>query len=77
MDTLEAIQTRRSIRSYKPDDIPDDVLAKLLEAMRQAPSAGNSQPWKFIVVRDKVTRSKVAAACRFRTLEGKPICTPI
>jgi len=34
VDTLEAIQTRRSIRSYKPDDIPDDVLAKLLEAVR-------------------------------------------
>mgnify|MGYP006309477731 CR=1 FL=1 len=39
--------------------------------MRLTPSAGNSQPWIFIVVRDEVTRSKVAECCQFRTLEGK------
>ena len=71
MDTMQAIRQRRSIRSFKPDDIPDDVLARLLEAMRLAPSAGNSQPWKFIVVRDKTTRSQVVTACKFRTGEGK------
>jgi len=73
MDTQETIRRRRSIRRYKPNDIPDDALNRLLEAMRLAPSAGNSQPWKFIVVRDEATRSKVVECCQFRTLEGKRI----
>jgi nitroreductase len=71
MDTLEAIRTRRSIRRYKHDDIPDDILMKLLEAMRLAPSGKNCQPWKFIVVRDKAMKSKVAAACQYRTAKGQ------
>jgi nitroreductase len=71
MDVLEAIQKRRSVRHYKPDDIPDNVLGRLLNAMRLAPSGKNSQPWKFIVVRDKATKSKVAAACNWKTADGK------
>ena len=70
MDTMEAIRKRRSIRRFKPDDIPDDVLAKLLEAARLAPSGKNCQPWKFIVVRDKATKAKVAKACQWRTSSG-------
>jgi nitroreductase len=73
VDTLEAIRTRRSIRRYKPDDIPDDVLMRLLEAMRLAPSGKNCQPWKFIVVKDEATKSKVASACQYRTAKGKLI----
>lgn len=63
MDVMDAIKKRRSIRNYKPDDIPENVLNKLLNAMRLAPSGKNRQPWKFIVVRDKVTKTKLAAAC--------------
>jgi nitroreductase len=70
MDALEAIQKRRSIRHYKPDDIPEDVLERLLNAMRLAPSGKNCQPWKFIVVRDKAIKSKVAAACNWRRADG-------
>jgi len=71
MDVMEAIQKRRSIRRYKSDDIPDDVLDRLLNAMRLAPSAKNRQPWKFVVVRDRTIKSKVAAACSWRTADGK------
>ena len=63
MDVMDAIRQRRSIRSYKPDEIPEDVLAKLLEALRLAPSGANFQPRKFIVVRDRATKTKLAAAC--------------
>jgi len=73
MDVMEAIQKRRSIRHYKPDDIPDEVLDRLLNAMRLAPSGKNTQPWKFVVVRDKTTKSKVAAACNWKTADGKLI----
>lgn len=65
MEVLDAIRRRRSIRNYKPDPIPKDVLDKLLEALRLAPSAGNRQPYKFIIVQDEETRKKLAAACRW------------
>lgn len=51
MNVMEAIQTRRSIRSYKSDPIPAEVLNKVLECARIAPSAGNRQPRKFVVAR--------------------------
>jgi nitroreductase len=50
METLEAILTRRSIREYTSQTIPDGLVQELLEAAMQAPSAGNQQPWHFIIV---------------------------
>lgn len=70
MQVLDAIRRRRSIRDYKPDPIPQAVLDKLLEALRLAPSAGNRQPYKFIIVQDEETRKKLAAACRWSP--GRP-----
>ena len=67
MDTLEAILSRRSVRKYKPDPIPDEHLAQILEAGRQAPSGGNRQPWHFIVVKDPAVRQAVAQACNKQT----------
>jgi len=62
MDILEVIQTRRSIRKYKPEPISEDEINKILEAGRWAPSAGNSQPWKFIVIKSKEIRKDLADA---------------
>lgn len=62
MDVYEAIRTRQSIRRYKPDEVPDDVLNRVLNAMRLAPSAGNLQPWRFVVVKDAATREQLAKA---------------
>jgi len=60
MDLLTAIRLRRDIRSYyKPDPIPDNVLAKILAAAHMAPSVGYSQPWNFIVIRDKEIKRKI------------------
>jgi len=64
LEMLDTIRRRRSIRNYKSDPIPKDVLDKLLEALRLAPSAGNRQPYKFIFVQDEEIRKKLAAACR-------------
>ena len=60
MDLYDVIRTRRSVRSYKGDAIPANVLHRVLDAARMAPSANNTQPWKFIVVKDPATRKKVA-----------------
>ncbi len=70
MDVLEAIQKRRSIRSYKPDRIPDEILGKLLNAMRLAPSGGNRQPYRFVIVQDNEMKAQLAAACRWNP--GRP-----
>jgi nitroreductase len=51
-DLLELMKTRRSIRRYQDKDVPDELLEKIMEAGRWAPSGDNGQPWRFIVVRD-------------------------
>ncbi len=48
----EAINQRRSVRKFKPDPVPDEIIDQMLEAARLAPSATNRQPWRFQVVRD-------------------------
>lgn len=62
MDVSNAIQARCSIRGYKDKEIPEAVLNKILEAARLAPSAGNRQEWKFVVVRDIERRQALALA---------------
>jgi nitroreductase len=53
MDTFEAILTRRSIRKYENKPISDDQIKELLNAAMSAPSAGNQQPWHFVIMDDK------------------------
>lgn len=53
MEALKAILTRKSIRAFLDKEIPKDVIKKILEAGVQAPSGGNRQPWRFIVVTDR------------------------
>jgi len=62
MDLFEAIEKRRSIRSYKPDTIPSEHLKKILEAARLAPSGKNRQPWRFVVVKEPDRKKKLAKA---------------
>jgi nitroreductase len=62
MDLFEAIEKRRSIRKFKPHPIPQEDLKKILEAGRLAPSGGNRQPWRFIVVKNAETKKALAAA---------------
>lgn len=52
MSFLDVIFRRRSIRCYKSESVPDEVLNNVLEAGRLAPSADNAQPWHFIVITD-------------------------
>jgi len=62
MDVFQVIKTRRSVRAYSDAPVPEDSLKKILEAARLAPSAHNSQEYKFIVVRDKEKRKAIAKA---------------
>ncbi len=63
METLQAIFERRSVRQYRPDPIPPAHLRQILEAARQAPSAGNRQPLHFVVVGSQEQKQRLAQAC--------------
>jgi nitroreductase len=64
MTILQAIKTRRSVRAFSAKPIPDDVMQRLRDSLRFAPSACNIQPWKFILVTDAELRRKLAVASR-------------
>ena len=57
---IELLKSRRSIRAYKPDPIPNEYIQKIIEAARWAPSGGNSQPWEFIVIQKKELKDRIA-----------------
>ena len=56
----ELVNERRAIRKYKQFDIPDEDIKKILDAARLAPSAENSQPWRFIIVKDQKSKDLLA-----------------
>lgn len=60
MEVFEAIQKRRSVRKYLDKEVPMELILKVLEAGRLAPSAHNSQPWHYIIVTDSDKRKKIA-----------------
>lgn len=63
METLAAITLRRSIRKYRDIPVEFEKVGHILNAARLAPSAGNIQDWKFILVTEEDTRKKIAEAC--------------
>ena len=63
-DIIDVITSRKSIRRYKPDLVPDHMIDKILEAARWAPTGENYQPWRFIVIRDPETKNKIGDLSR-------------
>ncbi|MFH1591038.1 MAG: nitroreductase family protein [archaeon] len=63
MDALDCIRTRRSIRKYTPRAIAMDIVGHILDAGRMAPTAGNLQNYKVILVKSKAKRAAIADAC--------------
>ena len=60
-DLFEIIQTTRSMRRLKPDPVPNELIRKILEAGVCAPSGGNMQRWRFLVIRDAKIKETVGA----------------
>jgi nitroreductase len=77
MDVIEAIKTRRSIRKFKEDMVPDELLSKIVNAARWAPSADNAQPWVFIIIKNRELKENIQSflcdrALRYiESVEGK------
>ena len=74
MDVSEAIRKRRSIRKFKLDPIPEEKIRLLLESARLAPSGTNTQPWRFIVIKDNDTKKKLQEAAHNQRHIG---CAPV
>jgi len=68
---LSLVEDRRSCRRFRPDPVPGAVVEKILEAGRHAPSAGNSQPWEFVVVEDPETKRKMSRSIVLLYKEAK------
>lgn len=65
MEILEAILTRRSIRKFKDTPVPTELVEKILQAGMIAPSAGNQQPWQFIVIQDRQIMEQIPKICPY------------
>ncbi|MBF0107075.1 MAG: nitroreductase family protein [Deltaproteobacteria bacterium] len=63
------LQTRRSIRSFKPDAITDNELLELIEMAVSAPSAGNRQPWLFFIIKNRAVIGRMAEVIRLKSDE--------
>ena len=74
LNVWEAIEARRSIRKFSSDEVPQEMIDQMLEAARLAPSGGNVQPWRFMVVRDPDLKQKLREVCmEQRFIEEVPV----
>ena len=74
MDVFEAINGRRSVRAYSSEEVSEEDVERLVEAARLAPSAGNIQPWEFVIVTNAETKRRLAdAALRQTFIEEAPV----
>ena len=64
MDVYEALYTTRAMRRVKPDPVPDEVQARILDAAIRAPSGGNQQTWAFMLVDDPEVKAKLGPVYR-------------
>ena len=55
MDVYQCLRSRRTVREYKPDPIPQELVRRILQAGRWAPSSSNTQKWHFVVIQDRDT----------------------
>ncbi|VVB85018.1 Coenzyme F420:L-glutamate ligase [uncultured archaeon] len=65
MDVSEAIRKRSTVRQFRNGSLPDDVLDRIFEAARWAPSPFNTQPWEFVIIRDKETLRAISKYARY------------
>lgn len=73
MSLVDVILSRRSIRRFEQKEIPKDILDKILEAGRQAPSAANRQPWHFIVLTDNQIKGELSKWLFTRHIKNSPV----
>ncbi len=63
-ELIDLFKERRSTRAFKPDDVPDEYVDRIIEAGRWAPSGFNQQPWEFVVVKDPALKDGIVQICK-------------
>ena len=78
MEVYECVQTRRTVRNFKPDPLPEELVFRIVQAGRWAPSSSNSQPWHFIVVQNRDTLTALGEiATQGRFISQAPLAIAI
>jgi nitroreductase len=78
MEALEAIKTRRSVRSFTTKPVPNEIIEEIVDGARLAPSANNVQPWEFVVATEQTTREKIARATDYgKFIADAPVCIAV
>ena len=78
MDVYQAIKSRRTVRDYKPDPIPQELVRKILQAGRWAPSSSNTQKWHFIAVQDRDILTALGKIATHGPFVGQaPLCIAV
>jgi nitroreductase len=73
MDFDQVIRNRRSIRHFKSDPVSDQIISEILESARLAPSGGNIQPWRFVIIRSPEIKEKLKSATIWRFALKAPV----
>jgi len=74
LEAIEAIRTRRSIRKFKSEPVSAEQIKTMLECAMLAPSAGNQQPWQFIVIEDKAILHAIPTILQFGKMAAEAAC---
>ena len=78
MNVIEAIRTKRAVRSYRDDPVPEDSVHAILHAGRRAQSAKNDQPWHFLVIRERATLKALAGTSpNLAYIAGATLCVAL
>ena len=78
MDAIDALKTRRSVRAYKPDPVPRNVIEDIIDCGRLAATAVNVQPWDFVVITDAAMRRRLADTTDYgKFIADAPVCVAI
>jgi len=78
MDVSDAVRNRRSVREFLDRDVEDELIGKILECGRWAPSGLNNQPWRFVVVKNKDVKGRVAQQTRYcGIITDAPLCIAV
>lgn len=73
MELINAIKARRSIRKFKADTVPDNLIREVLEAAKTAPSGTNIQPWRFVVVKSEAAKERLSTATTLPFVTSAPV----
>ncbi len=68
---VDVVRSRRSVRKFRPDPVPEEHVRQILDAARLAPTSGNQQPWKFLVISDRASLDRLKDNCIEQSLAAR------